>query len=127
MSTPNETKRNPWMLPGLILWGFAPTILMTSSMLGGWYSGDGGFSFPGRSPSDDQSDVNVTIFRVGLLGMPIILYPWGVIVLLWFGKKRTDAALLAIPIAISMGIANLFLSLAGCTGLSNTVPKEGIF
>ena len=36
MSTPNETRRNPWVLPGLILWGFAPAILIATSILGGW-------------------------------------------------------------------------------------------
>jgi len=127
MTSPIETKRNPWVLPGLILWAFVPTILMTSSMLGGWYADSYTIAMPGRSYLD-TSPVGEAVLMVGVFGMPVILYPWGIAVLMRFSVKRfVIAALLAIPLTPVMCIVNLFLGFAGCTGLTEVIPKEGLF
>jgi hypothetical protein len=114
MSTPIKPKRNPWVLPALILWAFTPAILITSSILGGLYS--------------NTPHIGYVLLMVGFYGMPIILYAWGVTVILWFGVKlRVKAALFGIPLTLVMCAANLFLGFAGCTRLSKIVPQEGIF
>ncbi len=127
MSTPPETNRKIWVLPGLILWAFAPTILMASSMLGGWYADSYSIAMPGRSYLD-TSPVGEAVLFTGLLGMPIILYPWSIAVLKRFAVKRfVIAALIAIPLTPVMCVANLILGLAGCTALTKIIPKEGLF
>lgn len=127
MSTPIEPKRNTWVLPGLILWAFAPAILIASSILGGWYSDDYSIIMPGRSYLD-TSPVGEAVLLTGIFGMPIILYPWSVAVLLWFGVKlRIKAALIGIPLTLLMCAANIVLGFAGCTALSKILPKEGLF
>jgi len=126
MSTPIETKRNPWVLPGLILWGFAPALLIATSILGGWYADDYSIISPGQS--GDPSAVGVFMIQFGLFGMPLILYPWCVAALLRFGVKlRVKAALFGIPLTFVMCAANVFLGFAGCTGLSKILPQEGLF
>lgn len=126
MSTPNETRRNPWVLTGLILWGFAPAILIATSILGGWYAVDYSIISPGRS--GDPFAVGVMMIQFGILFMPIILYPWCVAALLWFGVKLSvKAALFGIPLTFVMCAVNVFLGFAGCTGLSKILPQEGLF
>jgi len=127
MSTPIEPKRKPWVLPALILWAFAPAILMTSSLLGGWYADSYSIAMPGRSYLD-TFPVGEAILMAGFFGMPIILYPWCVTFLLWCGVKlRVKAALFGIPLTLAMCAANIFLGFAGCSGATKILPKEGLF
>ncbi len=113
MSTPPETNKSDWVLPGLILWGFTPAILLAASMIGGTDSYAAGFG---------------ALFSVvGLLGMPFVLYPWSVTVLARNGMTRPKSLLVAVPVGIVMCAVNIFAGATGCAVLSRIVPKEGIF
>jgi len=121
MSTSDEPKRNPLLLPGLTLWGFTPAIFIATSIIGGWSSGEGGIS-------PEQSFQGDALLLVGIFGMPIILYPWCVTILKRFGNNTpSDAAALGIPLTFVMCAVNLFVGATGCTALSDIIPKEGIF
>lgn len=113
MSTPPESNKSDWVLPGFILWGFTPAILMAASMIPGTDSYAAGLG---------------ALFSVtGLLGMPFLLYPWSVKVLARYGVTGPKAFFIAIPLGIIMCAVNLFAGLAGCAVLSRIVPREGIF
>lgn len=125
MSTPPETERAAWPLPGLILWAFAPAILMSLSIMDGWYA-DHGIISPGQQ-YESQAGVGIVILFVGVFGMPFILYPWSVITLRQYAIKRfVVAALAGIPLSAVMCGINLAAGFAGCSAMTKIIPKTGI-
>lgn len=137
MSTRSESNKSEWILPGFVVWGFAPAILFSMCILGGWNS----YGFPratqgepnlGTSPVSAsilvESELGGAILVASLFSMPIFLYPWCIVALKRFaGIRFATATLTAIPLMLVMCTVNIFLGFAGCSVLSNIIPKEGIF
>jgi hypothetical protein len=126
LEAPTQKMRSPWEAPALTLWAFAPALLMAGSLLGGWYASDG-FISPGQR-YEDQAGLGVMVLFIGFFGMPFVLYPWGIVVLRRNTKLQfAVVALIAIPLSVIMCGVNSFAAFAGCSVLTNVVPKEGIF
>lgn len=119
MESSVESERNIWVLPLLILWALTPALLIATPILWGWH--------PEDAHSMPDSGFGQFVSTNGFLGMPFILYPWGVVFVAWSGKKWPVAFGHGIPLAIVMCIVNLFLGLAGCAQLAQVVPREGLF
>lgn len=96
METPVNKKRNLWVLPGLVLWGFAPAIFMTTIPLIG----------------SGLSDLAIPI---GLYSAPFILWAWSAVILARNGVDWAQAIWRGIPLAFLMCLANAIVGVAGCT------------